>query len=361
MTYKWVITVFDEGYGPISAVYDEELDKNTAITVSIRALIIGGSFQAGKGYAEGSGIVPLSGHQNIYTFFFTAPNSRARGKECPAAISFMADEQNSLNLFRDASILFHISNELAKAIRPILSESDPPGKGINKQRLKQVVHEFSLNDQLLRLKIASPISQKEKPQLGSIRYLIRNVGNLEEAVFGIITGRPIAVIGEKPEVHLAINSLQFFAPHREIVVLPWVENEENHQADIIGADPSITPQLEDFILVHLDKGIVFGGRKNSACAKLIEEIRGLKTEVAAKIIKKRVNWFLINSLAITSMGQDDEEALKKFHFMIREIDRESLFLIVALIEKTNPILATKMISQLEDPRILKGILELPTI
>ncbi|MFW9994771.1 MAG: hypothetical protein ACFFD4_22205 [Candidatus Odinarchaeota archaeon] len=338
--FSTVFALFDERSGPYAAYFEEpDLNENIAKQIALQTVIITQRFHVEL--MEGESILSLSGLDMVSFFYFFHLNipSSQQSEITPAVLCFVTETKNQMLVYQTGPELSKKARKIANSLKESLETHWITSHTINKEIVKNIIAGKFVNDLAEEKKGVNEVLVEN----GNTNYLLRNITvNLDSAVFGMIAGRPVVVTGERGEVELAIASLTAFTPHRQLSIVPWAEGFV--EADLIGIDREKSLYYPGDIVLDIDSGKVFRGRKNAFCEKLLRDIKGKTHEIARILIKKRINWLLsLISAFSTVIKENNMDMVKK---MIQDTDKDSLYLAVTILKRSSPIMADIIIAEM---------------
>jgi hypothetical protein len=188
----------------------------------------------------------------------------------------------------------------------------------------------------------------------SLGFLQKNVKkNLDHAIFSVIVGDRVAIIGDKPSVRIVSNSLALFAQHRVTDIVDWLEEDKmGHNITGMSIDKYNTlvrlGEIDDTAtVINLDKSTVNGGQSNKFIKKLFDRIKKLDVASAREIIYLELDLLVSYALNVTMLVMLSlEEAIENLEQLKHNIkDNPKFDLIMELAEQRNPWLKS-LISEL---------------
>ncbi|MFW9930072.1 MAG: hypothetical protein ACFFD1_11825, partial [Candidatus Thorarchaeota archaeon] len=202
---------------------------------------------------------------------------------------------------------------------------------------------------------------KDKESIALLKTLVKK--NLDQAIYGLVLGVPIIVVGNDPDViRLVMNTLTIFTPHRDLSIFQDIgllpqNNEQDY--DLIGTFPNYMPKnKKNFIIVNLEKSKVYGGKRNTYCEQLIDELAEAekKSDKLLKILaNRRINWLFTSAASITQV-EDSEKQKQAINNLIKKMDRDSIYLIAKILEENNKLLYKHLLSRFSiKARLFKSI------
>jgi len=171
---------------------------------------------------------------------------------------------------------------------------------------------------------------------------------LAKAIYGIILGQQVVVIGNKNEVEASIYSLELFAEHRNFICDSW--SEEKSQADIIGTKPELVKFYSNSIIVDLSNKEILRGEENRFALSLLDYLSNI-SDIGSfeETIKSEINAVLeiVKEFIIVEELSEIESYLSIL--TLEDVPQEVIELVIALSAQLNHIIAQYFISNYEIP------------
>ena len=351
--YGIVLGLFDHKEGPYRA-FARNISQDKAKNIIIKGTIIQGSLDLSK-ESQGESILSFPSDEMASFLFLSSQPYRSNEEELPLIIAFTIHIKSQFQLYRDAIELRKIANIIKDEMLAVLVKVNERKKiEISLRMLMNGYFSDEIIEQLLEPNIVLKHKQNSSnaiikklvsnfPPLTTLTQLIEK--NLDQAVFGLIIGIPVAVISLDPNlIEYIFQAVEYFVPHRKIRkslnTNDLLTKNPIIDYDLVGTTSNNKPLLKNFIIIDLDKRKVFGGRKNKYCEKLIHdlvdaEIRSPK--LPTMLAKRRIEWLIMSASSITQIQTPEQQKLAVDE-LIQKMDRDSLFIIAKFLEDKNPVI-----------------------
>ena len=150
----------------------------------------------------------------------------------------------------------------------------------------------------------------------SIQFLFKLIKNdLGKIIYSLFLGKRVVITGDKAMIKLMIDSLEIFAPHRNLKKIYWADDISEIFGDIVGVDRKIAKLLIDSTIIDLDKNKVFGMNRNKYFDDLITELIDIKPEKASIIITEKIKFLLEeikNCASLINNKEITDEIIEKY-------------------------------------------------
>ncbi len=160
--------------------------------------------------------------------------------------------------------------------------------------------------------------------------------NLEKALYAVITGRPVYVIGARSTVRLVIDILSIFTQHFSIDFRDWVSLEEVVQRGecikktrICGMSVEVFEKhrllnyIEDeAVIINLNTGNVEGEYDSTYFLDIFETKRNEDIEIASVLIFHELRKLVSMAFIITSFSLQEKDEGK---FLLQEFTKNAPF------------------------------------
>ncbi|NHJ48772.1 MAG: hypothetical protein FK733_13390 [Asgard group archaeon] len=171
------------------------------------------------------------------------------------------------------------------------------------------------------------------PEYMSVKFLEKNVKQLEKAIYPLIIGKPIIVIGDRPSTKIIVRTLLLFTQHLSTEVIDWLVHDNQIGLNITGMSKEkynelvMKKLLDDSItVINLDDGKTKSKYISTYIKKIYDQVKkksqvlvyafiGSELEKIAKIAIE------INGLALL----DESDAIEKLKQIKVETKNESRF------------------------------------
>ncbi|MHA2358352.1 MAG: hypothetical protein ACXABK_06255 [Candidatus Heimdallarchaeaceae archaeon] len=181
------------------------------------------------------------------------------------------------------------------------------------------------------LDILDTLQKSEDPGIRFFRIEIEDLSlaflfniiekNISHAIYSVITGKPVYVIGNRLSVRLVIDTLSVFSQHLSVESHDWVtilDVEAGRKCDlstkICGMASNVYQELlssgqieKDATLIDLDNATVEGHFESFYFMKILEENRLRNIEAASVLIFHELRKLVSMSYIITSFALDNKE------------------------------------------------------
>jgi len=269
----------------------------------------------------------------------------------------------------EENILCYIIVDTKKENVPVGILKIPTGAELTISRLlpaiDEILKEFNNRKEVKIQEVLLEIKEIEDPgnrlsQLNiddlSTAFLDRAITkNFEKAIFSLVVGDPLVIIGDKPTIRLIMDTLSIFTQHIQYSFIYWigVNNQSlahkcNSSATICGMSMEIFTSFrqkgilpESITTIDLAKSRVEGVNSSIYLKKLFETIKKLETTEIITLISNELEKIVTTALLITSCTlAKKEEGMQK----IKKLSQDktlppSLFKKAkVLAEKYNPLL-----------------------
>ncbi|MHA1668299.1 MAG: hypothetical protein ACTSUR_06530, partial [Candidatus Heimdallarchaeaceae archaeon] len=150
--------------------------------------------------------------------------------------------------------------------------------------------------------------------------------NFEKAIFSLVVGDPLVIIGDKPTIRLIMDTLSIFTQHIQYNFIYWIgiNNQSlchkcNSSATICGMSMDIFTSFrqegilpESITTIDLAKSRVEGVNSSFYLKKLFETIKKLETTEIITLISNELEKIVTTALLITSCTlEKKEEGIQK--------------------------------------------------
>lgn len=344
MDYGIVLGLFDFKVGPYP-VYFRNVSKDIASKIVIKGTIFQGSLQTTQ--SSGESIISFPSQLvSAYIYLYLQEDIE---REFPILIAFVTDIKDQSSLYHDASELREISDSIKEDILSINNYLTNPNLNSEIENLLLTKYTQTVFDSMLhkanivsQLQNTSETGDYQLKPLNLLNHMVKK--NLDQVIYGLIAGIPIVIHGKDQQlVKLTINSFETITSHRKLRTAIINDEQDigssSRLYDIVGTIKPVKAN-KTFILLDLEKGKVKGGRKNSYCEKMFNDL--LEAEEIGPMLlqmlsKRRINWLLtsVSTLIQVEDEKSQKDAVKK---LTNTMDRDSLYLIAKLVEEQNPIM-----------------------
>ena len=148
--------------------------------------------------------------------------------------------------------------------------------------------------------------------------------NLEKALYAVITGRPVYVIGARSTVRMVIDILSIFTQHFSINIHDWVslEDIENQRLcfsstkicgmsfDVFEKYKSISNLESNATIIDLNTGLVSGDFNSTYFLKILEDKKNEDIETVSVLIFHELRKLVSMSYILTSFALENQEEAK---------------------------------------------------
>jgi len=183
--------------------------------------------------------------------------------------------------------------------------------------------------------------QKENiKHISGFNYLYKKLGNnLAKALYAIITGQRLIIIGEKNAVESSIASIEIFAKYRNCKISSWTDTIAS-DIDIIGTSKEFKNVYQNSVVVDLFENAIQNGSSCSFCENLVQKIIeepnidsyvNFVSEVLFKLDKLVSDFILVRNL------EEVESFLSTL--ALDETTEDYVEILVPLCAQLNPLIA----------------------
>lgn len=349
MDYGLVVGLNDLNNRP-HEVFSRQAKPSTAKNIVIQGAIIQESLDIAQ-EIEGESILSFPSDDTAgFLYLSLNPFEKIRAKY-PLTIAFTIDIKDQFQLYREAVDL----RKLAKVIRNHLIPSLKNYTSFEKAAadIKQImITKFSehrikeiMNPAESLLSIENISADKFTSGLAPFTLLTELIQkNLDQAIYALIVGLPVAIIGQDTaNVQIVMKAFETLVPHRKLQKMfqtSDIPGKFNYSVfDLVGMDDQARKKakLKSFVLVDLDNGRVQGGRKNTYCEKIINDLVDAETKsdkLSNLLIQRRIDWLLMCGAALTQSNEGQKQKLAADQ-LVKKIDRDTIYLIAKILESKN--------------------------
>lgn len=250
-------------------------------------------------------------------------------------------EAGILRVTEDKSdTLFRMTPLLTKQIRNLLKNN----------------REFSINDALEIIMNKTIDTRTYKKVLNedqfSLLFLEKNVKNIDRALWSVITGDSVIVIGDKVSTRICTNTLSIFGQHLYTEVIEWLSKDETQiGGNITGMSQEHYNSLvkkgviaQGTTIVNLLEGKTIGEKGSDYFKLLMDKMKRKELQEAYHSIGKELEQLIKNAIKIINFTQlEKEQAIKQLKELKKEINHKEKFdSIMTLAIKRNPLIKPYM-------------------
>lgn len=346
---NFVLTIFDDDRGPIPTYTTDGLATEQSWNIALKSMVILGSMQTSFDKPIEAIIALPEMERTGFFYFFSLYHPDKRGGAYPISFSLLAPLNQQIQLYRLAEVISKSMGDLQEFFSRIFVVTEEKfNREAFEEKLSEII-EF-IAQKIKKGKLIPEITSNEiseeqiDPKIALERLLELDIKNLDQGIFNIITGRPVAILGKQPEdVRSLITALPIFAPNREkFNVVAWV-TDEIPEADIFGTNYELLEDLVErrYCRISLHKMKVFGGRSNRFCKALLEEVRNADVSEKYETIENRVNWLMKQVAYVTTLASDPDQRIK-LSKITKDLDRDLIYLIHELMERSSTEVASDL-------------------
>ena len=354
-------------------LFERNIDSNTALHIIKKGNVVHGGLNLSN-QVEGESIISFPSVNSSGFLFITRQIVDKHNKEIPIIIAITTSLKDQVVLYKNINELKRITKTIKTSLLGLFNQEK------NEEKIKVLINnlmnktftESWMNHNLTQKSVSEPKSTlnkknslQEKTTTNSIHLLQSMIKkNLDQAIYAIIVGNPVIVIGKNSEIlKLVIDTLSIFSPHRNLVlneVLGFFPKSMDIESyDLIGIYPEYKPKRrKNYVFVDLEKSKIQGGKKNNYCIQLIDEL--LEAEKKSKkllnmLAERRINWLIMSAASLTQV-ENIETQKRAINDLMKKIDRDSIYLIGKILEQKNSLLYKQILSQFSlKARIFKAI------
>ncbi|MFX1510989.1 MAG: hypothetical protein ACFFCQ_00160 [Promethearchaeota archaeon] len=336
-------SVFDHASGP-RPIFHPGIDHKMALKIALKSQMTL-SMMSEKTIETSDAVLPFPEEQKIaYVFLFTIKGEFGKEKRSVASLSFIVDQNQQMNFYKQVTLLRYQAEQIADMIRHVYQYS--PKKASLPKNLEKSIEDWGSDLASVEMEITEEIRKKKitirrAEQRGSISFLRTTIRkNADRLIRAVIAGNPIILIGDEPLIDLMQSTLEIFAPHRVLRKIAYTEEFVHpSEADLLGMSVQLSNHYSDEIIVDLRKGKINRGTNCKFSKKLLDQIKDLDQEKAERVVNSRVNFLIskVNALVDLAGGEAvNDEAISAFR---KSVDKDALDLIMSIAAQTNPMIA----------------------
>ncbi|MBD3190774.1 MAG: hypothetical protein GF308_09025 [Candidatus Heimdallarchaeota archaeon] len=190
----------------------------------------------------------------------------------------------------------------------------------------------------------------------SLLFLEKNVKNIEKAIYSVVVGDPVIVIGDKVSTKICVNTLSIFGQHLYTEIVEWLSSGESEiGAHITGMSLKVYQELqakgvldERTTIVSLLEGKVLGEKDSDFCKKIFDRVKKKNIEEAYNIISSPLEELTTYAIKATEFPiLTKERAILELKNLKKEINHNDKFdIVMALATKRNSLL-TPLLEELQ--------------
>ena len=354
-------------------LFERNLDSNSAFHIIKKGNVVHGGLNLSN-QVEGESIISFPSVNSSGFLFITRQIVDKYNKEIPIIIAITTSLKDQVILYKNINELKRITKTIKTSLLDLFTQEK------NNEKIKVLINNLmnttftdSWMNHVLTQKsiIESKVSvnkksvQQEKIASNSIHLLQSMLKkNLDQAIYAIIVGNPVVVIGKNSEmIKLVIDTLSIFSPHRNLILNEVIgffpKSMDIESYDLIGIYPEYKPKRrKNYVFIDLEKSKIQGGKKNNFCIQLIKELSEAEKKskkLLNMLAERRINWLIMSAASLTQV-ESKESQKKAINDLMKKIDRDSIYLIGKILEQKNSLLYKQILSQFSlKARIFKAL------
>lgn len=181
----------------------------------------------------------------------------------------------------------------------------------------------------------------------SLLFLEKNIKNIEKAIYSVVVGDPVIVIGDKVSTKICVNTLSIFGQHLYTEVIEWLSGRESEIAPhITGMSQNNYQELqakgvieETTTIVNLLEGKVRGEKGGDFFKGLFDRVKKKDLEEAHNIIANHLEQLIKYAIKVTELPiLTKEKAITQLKNLEEEIGSSDRFeSVMDIAIKRNPL------------------------
>ncbi|MFX0095900.1 MAG: hypothetical protein ACFFBD_29445 [Candidatus Hodarchaeota archaeon] len=353
------LSAFDTRLGPTPIYWTGAITETTASQIALKSQM---TLSVHSGTAlEGTtdAVLPFPNLGKIgYVYLFLVPTN-APERETVFSMTYLVNQSDQFKLLKSILPLKYQAEKITSEIREKYLY-DQPKKNLPSNLCKIVSNwgdaidqiEVSVEEEYRRKKIVI----KPSEGMSSVPFLLKHIRkNPDRLVRGIISGTPIAVIGDETIVQVIIGTLETFSPHANLRKMSWsTDFFSPKDADIIGGSINLLKlysAIDDIIVVDVNSGKIQGGEPCRFCKKLLDKTRKLDHQAAEQLITEEILDLVSkanNLIETASFEQDEDAKVQALQEQTKKLDKDSVDLAISIAIRFSPALGKFIERSLKD-------------